>query len=169
MQKLQYIGSIKDLRKIEQENTEKGWEEGERKVRICPLLSSSFFLSSAFPLPLSPFIYSLFILLPWVPEVFLACSGNFRCWPKADTSSAVGRSHERVTIKTWQKTETALEKSLAPRVLFCRLWIILISSLHLVSVGAGKKRAWENAWHEHKWIQRIWHGTWERIKKFRGQ
>ena len=24
--------------------------------------------------------------LPWVPEVFLACGGNFRCWPKADTS-----------------------------------------------------------------------------------
>ena len=21
--------------------------------------------------------------LPWVPEVFLACGGNFRCWPKA--------------------------------------------------------------------------------------
>ena len=31
-------------------------------------------------------------VLPWVPEVFLACGGNFRCWPKADTSSAVGRS-----------------------------------------------------------------------------
>ena len=34
-------------------------------------------------------------VLPWVPEVFLACGGKFRCWPKADTSSAVGRSHER--------------------------------------------------------------------------
>ena len=33
-------------------------------------------------------------LLPWVPEVFLACGGNFRCWPKTDTSSAVGRSHD---------------------------------------------------------------------------
>ena len=33
--------------------------------------------------------------VPWVPEVFLACCGNFRCWPKADTSSVVGRSHER--------------------------------------------------------------------------
>ena len=21
--------------------------------------------------------------LPWLPEVFLACGGNFRCWPKA--------------------------------------------------------------------------------------
>ena len=39
--------------------------------------------------------------VPWVPEVFLARGGNFRCGPKADTSSAVG----------------ALEKSLAPRVL----------------------------------------------------
>ena len=25
-------------------------------------------------------------MLPWVPEDFLACGGNFRCWPKADTS-----------------------------------------------------------------------------------
>ena len=29
---------------------------------------------------------TLFFILPWVPEVFLACSGNFRFWPKADTS-----------------------------------------------------------------------------------
>ena len=50
--------------------------------------------------------------IPWVPEVFLACGGNFRCWPKADTSSAVGAGH----YKTRQKLETALEKSLAPRV-----------------------------------------------------
>ena len=48
---------------------------------------------------------------------------DFWCWPKADTSSAIGRSHEgqihekkRVTIKTWQRPETTLEKSLAPRV-----------------------------------------------------
>ena len=33
--------------------------------------------------------------LLWVPEVFVECSGNFRCWLKADTSSAVGRIHER--------------------------------------------------------------------------
>ena len=43
--------------------------------------------------------------LPWVPEVFLACSGNFRCWLKADTSSVVGR-----------------KKSLAPRVLRASFW-----------------------------------------------
>ena len=23
------------------------------------------------------------ITLPWVPEVFIACDGNVRCWPKA--------------------------------------------------------------------------------------
>ena len=23
----------------------------------------------------------------WVPEVFLACGGNLRCWPKADTET----------------------------------------------------------------------------------
>ena len=28
-------------------------------------------------------------LVPWVPEVFLTCSGNFQCWLKADTSSAL--------------------------------------------------------------------------------
>ena len=33
--------------------------------------------------------------VPWVPEVFVACSENFRCWLKADTSSAVGRIHEQ--------------------------------------------------------------------------
>ena len=27
------------------------------------------------------------LLIRWVPEVFLACGRNFRCWPKADTSS----------------------------------------------------------------------------------
>ena len=29
---------------------------------------------------------TLFFILPWVPEVFLACSGNFRCWPKAEAA-----------------------------------------------------------------------------------
>ena len=46
--------------------------------------------------------------IPWAPEVFLAYGGNFRCWPKADTSSVVGRSHT--------ETGTAREKSLAPKV-----------------------------------------------------
>ena len=49
---------------------------------------------------------TLFFILPWVPEVFLACSGNFRCWPKADTSSAVGRSREKNAGHYEDLTET---------------------------------------------------------------
>ena len=55
--------------------------------------------NSFIPSPIFKNIYFSWSI-PWVPEVFLACGGNFRCWP----------------IKTWQKPETALEKSLAPRV-----------------------------------------------------
>jgi len=44
--------------------------------------------------------------LPWVSEGFLACGGNFRCWPKADTSSAVGRRHERRRSHYKDLTET---------------------------------------------------------------
>ena len=47
--------------------------------------------------------------IPWVPEVFLACGGNFRCWPKAETSSAVGRSHER------RSREKRLDRNRKPR------------------------------------------------------
>ena len=46
----------------------------------CTMQSLSFF-----------YLFFFFLALfrvPWVPEVFLACSGNFWCWPKADTSSA---------------------------------------------------------------------------------
>ena len=48
--------------------------------------------------------------VPWVPEVFLACGGNFRCWPKADTSSAVGRSHERRHYKDLTETGNRTRK-----------------------------------------------------------
>ena len=41
----------------------------------------------------------LTVNLPWVPKVFLACGGNFRCWLKADTSSAVGRSREKKAFR----------------------------------------------------------------------
>ena len=30
--------------------------------------------------------------IPWVPEVFLACGGNFRCWPKAEATSGEAAS-----------------------------------------------------------------------------
>ena len=33
--------------------------------------------------------------VPWVPEFFLACGGNFRCWPKADTSSNLTETGNR--------------------------------------------------------------------------
>ena len=33
-------------------------------------------------------------VIPWVPEAFLAYGGNFRCWPKADISSAEATSGE---------------------------------------------------------------------------
>ena len=32
------------------------------------------------------FLLNTVLDVPWVPEVFLAYGGNFRCWPKADTS-----------------------------------------------------------------------------------
>ena len=53
--------------------------------------------------PLCSLFGRAWVQLPWVPEVFLACGRNFWVSPKADTASAVG-------------PETALEKSLAPRV-----------------------------------------------------
>ena len=39
--------------------------------------------------------------LPWVPEVLLACGGNFRCWPKADTSSSSKEINFPVLMSIW--------------------------------------------------------------------
>ena len=61
------------------------------------------------------YIYFM-ILLPWVPEVFLACGGNFRSWPK---------------LRAAKKPETALEKSLAPRV-----WL----NKSIMCMGKGSKK-----------------------------
>ena len=39
--------------------------------------------------------------LPWVPEVFLACGGNFPCWPKAEaTSGEAARGHYKDLTET---------------------------------------------------------------------
>ena len=38
--------------------------------------------------------------IPWEPEVFLACGGNFRCWPKADTGEATSGEAARKTSGT---------------------------------------------------------------------
>ena len=65
----------------------------------------------------------------WVPEVFLACHGRefsvlaegrqiFGCRPRPRAAKLFAR----VTIKTWQKPETELEKYLAPRVLINQIW-----------------------------------------------
>ena len=44
--------------------------------------------------------------LPWVPEVFLAWGGNFRCWPKTEATSveAAGKTCRAVHYK--ESTET---------------------------------------------------------------
>ena len=63
----------------------------------------------------------------WVPEAFLACTGNFRCWPKADTSSVVGRSRQKNlallgytftcwTQKVWKQGWKGQEKYLANNI-----------------------------------------------------
>ena len=38
--------------------------------------------------------------LPWVPEVFLACGGNFRRWPKAEATSGEGAGHYKDLTET---------------------------------------------------------------------
>ena len=50
--------------------------------------------------------------MPWVREVFLACGRNFRCWPKTDTSSAIGRSK----VSGTQGNGTTTERQLNPIV-----------------------------------------------------
>ena len=47
-------------------------------IQLLPLTSHALLI-------IVMFIFTKFIL-PWVPEVFLACSGNFQCSLKADTS-----------------------------------------------------------------------------------
>ena len=81
------------------------WTKRECKL-ICAERSPSYVLRH-FRFPYVASLKSFELNSSWVPEVFLARGGNFRCWPKADISSAVRRNHE---------PETPLEKSLAPRV-----------------------------------------------------
>ena len=46
---------------------------------------TSGLVNASFSLPEWQAVKMIFFA-PWVPVVFLACGGNFRCWPKADTS-----------------------------------------------------------------------------------
>ena len=36
-------------------------------------------------------------ILPWVPEVFLACGGNFRYWPKAEDLTQTGNRARKIS------------------------------------------------------------------------
>ena len=70
-------------------------------------------------------MYSLWY--PGYPEVFLACGGNLPCRPKAEATSGEAARKKlflRVALwmKTWQKPETAQEKSLVNRESFWFQW-----------------------------------------------
>ena len=72
--------------------------------------------------------------VPWVPEVFLAYGGNFR----AEGRYIFGRRPKpRAVMKTWQKPETAVEKSLAPRVRAKR------AAREFASEMDGRKEPWQ--------------------------
>ena len=110
--------------------------------------------------------------VPWVPEVFLACGGNFRCWPKADTTSVVGRSHERqprlksLSWSLWYPgyvygdlqlvlqhcCETGLHKAGCYKLR--DYWLLIFSqppttTFWFVSRQASLIREWSNAQHRH--------------------
>ena len=61
----------------------------EFRTYKCPILHLHIAQAICPPKFCITFVFHFsWVLLPWVPEVFLACGGNFRCWPKANTSSA---------------------------------------------------------------------------------
>ena len=37
--------------------------------------------------------------VPWVPEVFIACGGNFRCWPKGEAARKTFRFSTRKAFR----------------------------------------------------------------------
>ena len=51
--------------------------------------------------------------------------------------AAKPRENSRVTMKTWQKPETALEKSLAPRVLCTKTWHNIFGECFLTKTEFG--------------------------------
>ena len=75
--------------------------------------------------------------LPWAPEVFLACGGNFRCWPKADTSSVQIPicPSLRKTYFSLRKTyfrQNIDHKQYSPKLYFP--FVYLICLLHMLSL-----------------------------------
>ena len=71
------------------------------------------------------FVDETHLHLSWVPEAFVARGGNFRCWPKADTSPAVGRLAETASGKAARKTSGA-ERCFSPSPLTFELFYRII-------------------------------------------
>ena len=75
------------------------WLVKVHKKLLCKLQDSFIQITAAWPVLMFFNLVSLFFVLrhrlcrrspsflPWVPEVFLACGGNFPCWPKAEATS----------------------------------------------------------------------------------
>ena len=107
---------------------------------ICTLLPlAGFSVPGGFWWPPSPqefpeFLNGDFTYLPWVPEVFLLCGGNFRCRPKADTSSARVSLILEIQSRfgTWKQRKwilTQLQKYGRILLQQCSVNIILLSLL----------------------------------------
>ena len=75
--------------------------------------------------------------LPWAPEVFLACGGNFRCWPKADTSSVQIPICPSLTKTYFSLRKTYFRQNIdykqySPKLYFP--FVYLICLLHMLSL-----------------------------------
>ena len=89
------------------------------------------------------------MLLPWVPDVFLECGGNFWCWPKADISPAAGRGrgHKRWSSAAHYKDlrETAnrarkvsgQDKMLCLRTIFTRTYLHKTKFINMAAITPG--------------------------------
>ena len=66
--------------------------------------------------------------LPWVPEVFLACGGNFRCWPKAEAA----RKTFAFRAGPYQAVRVTTHKGAWVKLLLYLISIVTRSSPHLV-------------------------------------
>ena len=72
-------------------------------------------------------ILALATLVPWVPEVFLACGGNFRCWPKAEAMSGeTGNRARHPGYHSWDlKRSLGFYRSCHLHITFWSIGVIL--------------------------------------------
>ena len=68
----------------------------------------------------------ILVIIPWAPEVFLACDEEFRRPQADDTNGEVARKNPRGSLFL-DLTETAHEKPLAPRVLSSMFFLEIVS------------------------------------------